>query len=50
MIKDLIALKELTELIKQDIIANSNIQAEIKLEVLNQCINTIIEKQESILE
>ena len=53
MIKDLKALKalkELIELIKQDVITANCIQAEIKLEILNKCIDSLIEKQESILE
>jgi hypothetical protein len=50
MIKDLKTLKELIELIKQDVITANCIQAEIKLEILNKCVDLMIEKQESILE
>ena len=50
MIKDLKALKELAELIKQDVITANYIPAEIKLETLDRCIDLMIEKQESIPE
>ena len=49
-LENLNALKELIELIKQDVITANCIQAEIKLEILNKCIDSLIEKQESILE
>ena len=50
MIKDLKALIELIELTRQDVITGNTFAAEIKLDILNKCVDSLIEKQESILE
>ena len=47
-LENLNALKELVEIIKQDVITANCIQAEIKLDILNKCVDLMIEKQESI--